>query len=203
MIISKCLKTTSSKSSQESSLSVDCVFLQEAGLLVAEEAHLAAARCPDRPLSDLYEDSRDTRLIWIPSQQAYAREVSASDVDKIQSIKERYQAVRSEMERETRKVQRLEEKVRVICAGHWARHSSLQSSIHASWKALCEENVDLASYTRLKAAEDIAGPVRLAELEEDVHEQRQLEEQLQREYKALQDEEDAQKETLAASSAVP
>ena len=167
---------------------------------MAEEVHLTADRCPDRSLLDLYEDDRDTRLIWIPSQQTYAREISASKADSIQSMKESYQAVRSEMERETRKVTRLEEKVRVVCAGHWARHSSLQSSIHASWNALCEETVDLTSYTRLKAAEDIAGPVRLAELEEHVQQQRRLEDQLQREYKALQDEEDTMKETLEANS---
>lgn len=168
-------------------------------MLLEEEVQSLKAQSKQQDVTEAYQEAWkacSNDFIWLPSQDCYGKSSTASIADRVQSLKDRHQSVRSEMEREARRVRKLEDKVKIICAGHWSRHASLQSSIHSSWMALRQESIDLESYSRLKAAEDVYAPVRLTEMKEMVQQQRDIEKQLQSEYKALVEEENKLKQQL-------
>lgn len=69
---------------------------------------------------------------------------------RIESIKQKFQGIRAEMEREARKAQKIEEKIRILCLGHWTRDEKTQSQSHALWTELQQSKIDLESYLELQ-----------------------------------------------------
>lgn len=168
-------------------------------MVLEEEVQLLRAKANVEDLAKEHQEAWaacNNEVVWLASKQCYGKASSASTEDRIHALKNRYQAARSEMERESRRVRKLEDKVKVVCAGHWQRNASMQSSIHSSWTALGQERLDQESYSRLMAAEDVYAPIRLKEMKEMVQQQRDLERQLQSEYKTLIEEEDNLKQQL-------
>lgn len=138
----------------------------------------------------------DNDVTWLHSQNGYGRISTASEKDRVQALKDKLQSIRSEMQKETKRAQKREDKVKIICAGHWSRHSTMMSSLHASWKNLCQELIDLESYSRLKSSEDGHADARLSDIRDRVEQQRDYEKQLQREYKSLLEEENVLRQRL-------
>eukprot|EP00210_Caulerpa_lentillifera_P006768 g6467.t1 len=164
--------------------------LNEAAKLLEKEAEFLQSKMDMTPEewdelhAKAWTEGND-QFIWIPSQSCFGREASASVGDKLQSVKERFQTVRTEMEKEAKRAQKLEEKVKRVCSGHWTRQATLQSTLNSTWFSLQQEEIDLKSYRNLQASEESYAKIRLQELKEMVTQQRDLEKQLQLEYKRL------------------
>ncbi|EFJ42818.1 hypothetical protein VOLCADRAFT_107065 [Volvox carteri f. nagariensis] len=124
-------------------------------------------------------------LIYLPSRQRYERAASATNVDRIESIKCEFEFVRGDMEREARKAAKLEAKLGLLLTGLQRRHGELSGRIGELWGQVRDAAQELACFKALHERELHAAPERLEALGELLSAAQRREVELQERYKAL------------------
>ncbi|GAX75409.1 hypothetical protein CEUSTIGMA_g2853.t1 [Chlamydomonas eustigma] len=124
-------------------------------------------------------------LIWLPSKGRYERAASATNTERIESIKGDYDAARSEMEKEAKRAAKIEQKVNILIGGLQQRDTGLRSKLVELAEQLQSATIELTCFKTLKERELRAAPDRIEAMLDLVQEQRQREVDLQEKYKIL------------------
>eukprot|EP00887_Chlorella_sp_A99_P003055 scaffold9.g3055.t1 len=126
-------------------------------------------------------------ILYIPSQQQYARAASATNTDRLAaaqvhsggggaaprsrrrarppSLVAEFEGVRKEMEKEAKRAAKLEQKVAVVTGGLAARQEKLRAEAEEAWQALASARMELTCFRRLHEQEQRAAPDRIEALQ--------------------------------------
>ncbi|GLI69273.1 hypothetical protein VaNZ11_013849 [Volvox africanus] len=124
-------------------------------------------------------------LIYLPSRHRYERTASATNVDRIESIKSEFEFVRGDMEREARKAAKLEAKLGVLLGGLQRRQGELSGRVGELWAQVRDAAQELVCFKALHDRELRAAPERLEALGELLSSAQRREAELQERFKAL------------------
>ncbi|CAD7702662.1 unnamed protein product [Ostreobium quekettii] len=174
-------------------------LLNSAALLEAEALYLKKemghAPAPEEERIQAWA-AAERELIWLPSKAQYGRGASAATTDRIDSLRGDLENVHAEMLNKAKRASKLEDKIRVLCSGHWARDEALRVQLDSLWHELEEEKVSLESFKALHRREQLSIQSRLQAMKELVMEQQGREAKLQERYKELCSKRDAMLESL-------
>ncbi|PNW85668.1 hypothetical protein CHLRE_03g197350v5 [Chlamydomonas reinhardtii] len=163
--------------------------LQSAAELVDREvAYLRSAWDHAKLSPDDYSEvwmSVHRDLIYLPSRQRYERAASATNVDRIDSLKSEFDNVRADMEREAKKAAKLEGKLGLLLGGLQRRHGDLTGRVGELWAQVRDAAQELVCFKALHERELRAAPERLEALGELVDATKRREVDLQERFKAL------------------
>lgn len=166
--------------------------LKEAALLVAEEVEFLVDKmgqrnvAPEEYLEAWLNVRRD--LIYLPQQKKYGRAASATNSDRLDSIKGDFEGVRAVMEREARRAAKLEQKVGIVVGGLQQRDSQFRAKMEELFSQLQNAELELACFGALKEQELLSAPARLEHLHDMVQVQSDKEAALQERFKSLMSE---------------
>ncbi|KXZ44260.1 hypothetical protein GPECTOR_70g491 [Gonium pectorale] len=124
-------------------------------------------------------------LIYLPARQRYERAASATNVDRIESIKSEFEHVRTSMEREAKKAAKLEGKLGLLLGGLQKRHGELEGRTAELWAQVRDAAQELMCFKALHERELRAAPERLEALGELLSAAQRRESELQDRYKTL------------------
>ncbi|GLC50856.1 hypothetical protein PLESTB_000439400 [Pleodorina starrii] len=124
-------------------------------------------------------------LIYLPSRQRYERAASATNVDRIESIKSEFELVRGDMEREARKAAKLEAKLGLLLTGLQRRQKEMSGRVEEVWGQVREAAQELVCFKALHERELRAAPERLEALAELLAAAQHRETELQERFRAL------------------
>lgn len=124
-------------------------------------------------------------LTWLPSQGKYGRAASATNQERLESIRAEFEAVRSLMEKEAVRAHKLEKKANVVIQGLQQRDVKLASQVADMAEQLQNAKIELVCFQALRAQEVRSAPERLERLHAAADEQQRRESDLQDKYKLL------------------
>ncbi len=150
-------------------------------------------------------------FIWVPSKNKYERAASATNTERIESIKAGlrisqdlrcrtfftnfssqadYDAARSEMEREAKRAAKVNDKVNVLVGGLQQRDLTMRTKLAELVDHLQSAEMELTCFQSLKERELNTAPERISKARELVLKQRERESDLQLQFKRLGNERD-------------
>ncbi len=169
--------------------------LLEAQQLIAEEtAVVQEAMGHSDVTQEEYKDAWSTAVkdfIYLPMQHKYGRAASATNTDRLDSVRGEYHTALELMKKEAERAAKLESKVAVVTGGLVNRELKLNEQVvelTEKVQAAANENVN---FQVLSAREQQAGPARCTAAQTMVQEQQEREQKLQQKYKELLDKRDA------------
>ena len=171
------------------------IELLEAQQLIAEETAIVQEAMGHSDISqEEYKDAWSTAVkdfIYLPMQHKYGRAASATNTDRLDSVRGEYHTALELMQKEAERAAKLESKVAVVTGGLVNRELKLNEQVvelTEKVQAAANENVN---FQVLSAREQRAGPARCTAAQTLVQEQQEREQKLQQKYKELLDKRDA------------
>jgi len=179
--------------------------LLEAQELIAEETAIVQEAMGHSDITqEEYRDAWSTAVkdfIYLPMQHKYGRAASATNTDRLDSVRGEYHIALELMKKEAERAAKLESKVAVVTGGLVNREIKLNEQVvelTEKVQAAANENVN---FQILSAREQRAGPARCTAAQKLVQEQQEREQKLQQKYKELLDKRDAlQNNKISAAS---
>lgn len=179
--------------------------LLEAQELIAEETAIVQEAMGHSDITqEEYKDAWSTAVkdfIYLPMQHKYGRAASATNTDRLDSVRGEYHIALELMKKEAERAAKLESKVAVVTGGLVNREIKLNEQVvelTEKVQAAANENVN---FQILSAREQRAGPARCTAAQKLVQEQQEREQKLQQKYKELLDKRDAlQNNKISAAS---
>ncbi len=169
--------------------------LLEAQQLIAEETGIVQEAMGHSDITqEEYKDAWSTAVkdfIYLPMQHKYGRAASATNTDRLDSVRGEYHTALELMKKEAERAAKLESKVAVVTGGLVNRELKLNEQVvelTEKVQAAANENVN---FQVLSAREQRAGPARCTAAQTLVQEQQEREQKLQQKYKELLDKRDA------------
>ncbi len=169
--------------------------LLEAQELIAEETAIVQEAMGHSDITqEEYRDAWSTAVkdfIYLPMQHKYGRAASATNTDRLDSVRGEYHIALELMKKEAERAAKLESKVAVVTGGLVNREIKLNEQVvelTEKVQAAANENVN---FQILSAREQRAGPARCTAAQKLVQEQQEREQKLQQKYKELLDKRDA------------
>ncbi|KAK6911332.1 Pre-mRNA splicing factor component Cdc5p/Cef1, C-terminal [Dillenia turbinata] len=160
--------------------------LKEAdGLIVEEVQYLRVAMGHENESVDEFVEAHKTclnDLMYFPSRNSYGLSSVAGNMEKLAALQTEYENVKLKMDNDTKKAQRLEQKIKVITHGYQTRAGKLWSQIEATFKQMDTAGTELECFQALHKQEQMAASHRINGLWEEVKKQKELEQTLQRRY---------------------
>lgn len=164
--------------------------LAEARLLLEEEAMIVkSAMGHDSITQEEYSEAlglaaRD--FIYLAGAKRYGRGASATNTDRLESIKAEFVAIKEEMAKGKGRANKLHSRLETLTTGYVQRTDALVASLNQLHSKAQEAEVQLQSFRRLAAREDPGIAARLVAAKTRVAVQKQHEIELQQRYKELQ-----------------
>lgn len=179
--------------------------LLDAHQLIADEtAFVQEAMGHSDTTEEEYREAWATAVrdfIYLPMQHKYGRAASATNTDRLDSVRGEYHAALDQMKREAERAAKLESKVALVTGGLVSREVKLNEQIlHLTERAQAAAS-DVVSFQSLSAREQHAGPSRRAAAHALVQKQQERERKLQQKYKDLLDKRDALQSIKIAATA--
>ena len=169
--------------------------LLEAQQLIAEETAIVQEAMGHSDITqEEYKDAWATAVkdfIYLPMQHKYGRAASATNTDRLDSVRGEYHTALELMKKEAERAVKLESKVAVVTGGLVNRELKLNEQVlelTETVQAAANENVN---FQVLSAREQRAGPARCSAARTLVQEQQEREQKLQQQYKELLDKRDS------------
>lgn len=160
--------------------------LKEAGYLIKEEAHfLCAAMGHENESLDEFIEAHKTCLsdiMYFPTRNAYGLSSVAGNMEKLAALQNEFENVKKRMDDDTKKAQRLEQKIKLLTNGYQMRAVKLWSQIEATFKQMDTAGTELECFQTLQKQEHLAASHRINCLWEEVQKQKELERTLQKRY---------------------
>ncbi|XP_057960974.1 cell division cycle 5-like protein [Malania oleifera] len=160
--------------------------LQEANHMVKEEAQfLCIAMGHENESLDEFVEAHKTclnDLMYFPTRSAYGLSSVAGNMEKLTALQNEFDNVKKRMDDDTKKAQRLEQKIKVLTHGYQVRAGKLWSQIEATFKQMDTAGTELECFQALQKQEQLAALHRIRGLWEEVKKQKELEKNLQRRY---------------------
>ncbi|KAK9814983.1 hypothetical protein WJX73_003873 [Symbiochloris irregularis] len=164
--------------------------LGEAKLLLHEEAMIVRAAMDHTDTSvEEYSEAlgaaaRD--FIFLAGTQRYSRSASATNTDRLQSLKAEYMAVKEEMAKGKGRANKLHVRLETLTGGLTRRADDLVTKLNQLANKALEAEVKLASFRKLERQEEPGVHGRLAAVKGRLQAQKDQEKVLQDRYKELQ-----------------
>eukprot|EP00741_Cyanophora_paradoxa_P003917 tig00000737_g3811.t1 len=124
-------------------------------------------------------------LVYLPGQGKYGRASNLGKTERVDAARAEFENVRATMEREAGRAAKLEKKLSVVLGGFQKRAEATRAEILEASAQLEEARTELESFRMLQLQERMAGPARLAKLQEEVKAQQEREKGLQLRYARL------------------
>ncbi|KAI9009050.1 pre-mRNA splicing factor component-domain-containing protein [Hyaloraphidium curvatum] len=147
--------------------------LAEARALVEEE--LAKSGPPPAPDADEFER---LRLAALGTDGKSAHEAKMDHLETLEKL-------RARMGREAERAARTEKKLGITLGGYQARATKFRKDVAETWKELEEAGLQLAGFVAMREREEVAVPLRIGALEEEVKKLQAREKALQDTYRAM------------------
>ncbi|KAG9443809.1 hypothetical protein H6P81_015149 [Aristolochia fimbriata] len=164
--------------------------LKEADSLIKEEIEFLRVAMGHEDVSlDEFVKARDTcqeDLMYFPTRNSYDRASVASNSEKLSALQSMFENVKKRMDEETKKAQRLEQKIKILTHGFQMRSVKLWSQIEDTYKQMDTAATELECFQALQKQEQIAAASRIKGLFEEVSKQKELERKLQHRYGRLE-----------------
>eukprot|EP00884_Botryococcus_braunii_P005744 jgi/Botrbrau1/15170/Bobra.0149s0035.1 len=138
-------------------------------------------------------------FIWLPSKKRYERNASATNTERLQSIQDDHESIRTEMGKEAGRAKKLEDKINILLKGYQLRSAKLGKQLLDLNEEVEEAARESRSFQALKDQEESVVFQRFDELNARVESQQQREKEMQLRYKTLMDEEYYLKKELTES----
>ena len=178
-------------------------LLHASQLIADETAFVQEAMGHSDITQDEYREAWSTAVrdfIYLPMQHKYGRAASATNTDRLDSVRGEYHAALDQMKKEAERAAKLESKVAVVTGGLVNRELKLNEQIvDLTEKAQAAAN-EVVSFQILSAREQHAGPARRAAAQALVKAQQDREQKLQQKYKDLLDKRDTLQNTKIAAA---
>ncbi|XP_068659643.1 cell division cycle 5-like protein [Aristolochia californica] len=164
--------------------------LKEADSLIVEEIKfLRVAMGHEDGSLDEFVKARDAcqeDLMYFPTRNSYGLASVASNSDKLSALQSVFENVKWRMDEETKKAQRLEQKVKVLTHGFQMWSLKLWSQIEDTYKQMDTAATELECFQALQKQEQVAATSRIKVLLQEVNKQKELERKLQHRYGMLE-----------------
>ncbi|GAA0182484.1 hypothetical protein LIER_30383 [Lithospermum erythrorhizon] len=168
--------------------------LKEADDLIKDEVQfLQVALGHESSSLDEFVEAHETTLgdiMYFPTRCSYGLSSVAGNSEKLGALQNEFENVKKIMDDDTRKAQRLEEKIKVLTKGYQMRAGKLWSQIEATFKQMDTAGTELECFQALQKQEHLAASHRINNLWEEVQKQKELERTLQKRYGDLTAEKD-------------
>lgn len=160
--------------------------LKEADNLIKEEVQfLCVAMGHDNESLDEFVEAHKTclnDLMYFPTRDAYGLSSVAGNMEKLAALQNEFDNVKKRMEDDTKKAQRLEQKIKLLTHGYQMRAGKLWTQIEATFKQMDTAGTELECFQALQKQEQLAASHRINGLWEEVQKQKELEQTLQSRY---------------------
>ncbi|KAL8518249.1 hypothetical protein ACS0TY_009568 [Phlomoides rotata] len=162
------------------------IELKEADELIKDEAqYLRIAMGHENESLDGYVEAHKTCLndiMYFPTRNGYGLSSVANNLEKLAALQNEFENVKKKMDDETKKAQRLEQKIKLLTNGYQMRANKLWTQIEATFKQMDTAGTELECFQVLKQQEQVAATHRISNLWEEVQKQKDLERTLQKRY---------------------
>ncbi|KAL4574704.1 hypothetical protein LXL04_021540 [Taraxacum kok-saghyz] len=160
--------------------------LNEADKMIQEEANfLRAAMGHEKEDIDEFIEAHKTCLndiMYFPTKNSYGLSSVAKTMDKVAAFQEEFENVKKRMDDDTRKAQRLEQKIKLLTNGYQMRAGKIWSQVESTFKQMDTAGTEYECFQALKRQEQLAASNRINSIWEDVQKQKELEKTLQKRY---------------------
>ncbi|KAK2970399.1 hypothetical protein RJ640_016253 [Escallonia rubra] len=160
--------------------------LEEANHFIKEEAQfLRVAMGHENESLDEFLEAHRTCLndmMYFPTRNAYGLSSVAGNLEKLAALQNEFENVKTRMDDDTKKAQRLEQKIKLLTNGYQMRAGKLWSQIEATFKKMDTAGTELECFQALQKQEHLASSNRINGLWEEVQKQKDLEQNFQRRY---------------------
>eukprot|EP00850_Spirogloea_muscicola_P023426 SM000355S13193 [mRNA] locus=s355:12158:17386:- [translate_table: standard] len=168
--------------------------IQEAALMIEEEVQmLRVAMGHEDATLDQYAEAHDScadDLIYVPAKDSLVLASVASTGDRLSALQGQFEAARKQLEGETKKGVKLEQRIRLLTQGYQVRGDNLWQQVEASHKEADTLGTELECFRALHHLEQLAAPRRIENLRAEVEVQIERERSLQMRYENLLVEQD-------------
>nr|GMD57363.1 cell division cycle 5-like protein [Ipomoea batatas] len=160
--------------------------LKEAEDLIKDEAQfLCVAMGHETESLDEFVEAHKTCLsdiMYFPTRNAYGLSSVAGNMEKLSALQSEFENVKKKMDDDTKKAQKLEQKVKVLTNGYQFRAGKIWSQIEATFKQMDTAGTELECFKVLQKQEQLAASNRINNIWEEVQKQKDLERTLQKRY---------------------
>lgn len=166
----------------------------DAQFMIAEEVELVReAMGHTETTQEEYKDAWATAVrdfIYLPMQHKYGRAASATNTDRLDSVRGEYHMTFDLMKKEAERASKIESKVALVTKGLVNREENLQQELADLTEKVQSAANDVVAFQTLSVREQRAAPLRRAALQSLVQQQRDREQKLQNRYRDLLHEKD-------------
>lgn len=146
---------------------------------------LVAVAKNEIPTEELSWASTRTRLAYHPSLKKLVEPESMTPEERVEGYSTQLNEYRDAMTKMAAKAAKTEKKLGVVLGGYQARGQALSKRLVDAFAEIQQTQIDLASFSRLRANEMVAGPQRVVLLKEEVEKLETRERMLQLRYAEL------------------
>ncbi|GMP68090.1 hypothetical protein CsSME_00027824 [Camellia sinensis var. sinensis] len=168
--------------------------LKEADYLIEEECQfLRVTMGHENESLDEFVEAHKTCLndiMYFPTRNGYGLSSVAGNMEKLAALQNEFENVKKRMDDDTKKAQRLEQKIKLLTNGYQMRAGKLWSQIEATFKQTDTAGTELECFQALQKQEQLAASHRINGLWEEVQKQKVLEQTLQKRYGDLTSEQE-------------
>jgi pre-mRNA-splicing factor CDC5/CEF1 len=160
--------------------------MKEADYLINEEAQfLRIAMGHEDESFDEFVEAHKTCLndiMYFPTRTAFGLSSVAGNMEKVSALQYEFENVKKRMDDDTKKAQRLEQKIKLLTNGYQMRSGKIWSQIEATFKQMDTAGTEVECFQALQKQEQVAASHRINSLWEEVQKQKELERTLQKRY---------------------
>ncbi|XP_047980695.1 cell division cycle 5-like protein [Salvia hispanica] len=160
--------------------------LKEADKLIEDEVqYLRVAMGHENESFEGYVEAHKTCLddmMYFPTRDGFGLASVATHAEKLASLQNEFEHVKKKMDDETKKAQRIEQKIKVLTNGYQMRCNKLWAQVEATFKQMDTAGTELECFQALSKQETLAATYRISNLWEEVQKQKDLERTLQKRY---------------------
>ncbi|KAL0358607.1 UNVERIFIED_CONTAM: Cell division cycle 5-like protein [Sesamum angustifolium] len=143
----------------------------QADELIKDEAELLrVAMGHENESFDGYVEAHKTCLndmMYFPTRDGYGLSSVANNMEKLAALQNEFENVKKKMDDETKKAQRLEQKIKVLTNGYQMRAGKLWTQIEATFKQMDTAGTELECFQALQKQEQLSATHRISNLWEE------------------------------------
>ncbi|CAK9188224.1 unnamed protein product [Ilex paraguariensis] len=167
-------------------LSMEFTYKCKADHIVKEEAQFLrlAMGHENESLDEFVEAHKmcSNDIMYFPTRNGYGLCSVAGNMEKLAALQNEFENVKKKMDDDTKKAQRLEQKIKLLTNGYQMRAGKIWSQIETTFRQMETAGTELECFQALQKQEKLAATHRIDGLWEEVQKQKELEQILQKRY---------------------
>ncbi|KAJ0764989.1 putative transcription factor MYB family [Helianthus annuus] len=160
--------------------------LKSADEMIKEEAKFVRVKMghKDEDIDEFVEAHKTclNDIMYFPTRNSYGLSSVAGNMEKLAAYQDEFEIVKKKMDEDTRKANRLEQKIKLLTNGYQMRAANIWSQIEATFKQMDTAGTEYECFQALQRQEKLAASNRINSIWEDVQKQKELEKTLQNRY---------------------